>query len=92
MTRLLLAIVSVFESWSPAFAQQPPAAAGWPIAPDLVQLTVTVLGMLLAARLASGAFAERAVPVADVPIFPRYMTSPTQYRLGTTGPSDPRQV
>ena len=82
MTRLLLAIISVFAICSPAFAQQSAAPAAWPIAPDLVQLAVTVLGMLVAARLASDAFARRAVPVADVPTFPRYMTSRAQYRLG----------
>src|SRR5262249_20744617 len=41
----------------------------------------TVLGILVAARLALQAFG-RAVPVGGVPTFPRYMTSRHLYRLG----------
>ncbi len=42
-----------------------------------------MLGLVAAARLASDAFARRAVPVADVPTFPKYMTSRMQYQLGS---------
>jgi hypothetical protein len=50
-------------------------------APHLVHWAITILGMGVAARLALQAFG-RAVPVANVPTFPIYMTSPQQYRLG----------
>ncbi len=42
---------------------------------------ITAIGMVAAARWALLAFG-RAVPVADVPTFPIYMTSRQQYRLG----------
>ena len=82
MTHILLAIISLFAICSSASAEEAQALSAWPAGPDLVQLAVTLLGMLVAARLASNAFARRSVPVADVPTFPRYMTSRTQYRLG----------
>jgi len=81
MARILLAgsLLSL-ALCSPAFAQQ---AAALEIHPNLIQLAITVLGLVAAARLASDAFARRAVPVADVPTFPKYMTSRAQYQLGS---------
>jgi hypothetical protein len=40
-------------------------------------------GMGLAMRWAYDAFGRREVSVADVPTFPKYMTNPQQYRLGS---------
>src|SRR5260370_5065700 len=51
------------------------------IAPQLVHWAITILGMGVAARLALQAFGS-AVPVANVPTFPIYMTSRQHYRLG----------
>ena len=48
----------------------------------LIHPTITLFGTAVAAKLALDAFGRRPVPVADVPTFPRYMTSPQQYRLG----------
>jgi hypothetical protein len=50
--------------------------------PQLAQWGITLLGLALAARLSWQAFG-RAVPVADAPVFPRYMTSRQQYLLGS---------
>jgi hypothetical protein len=51
------------------------------MAPQLIHWVITILGMGVAARLALQAFGS-AVPVANVPTFPIYMTSRKQYRLG----------
>jgi hypothetical protein len=82
MARILLAGILLFAICSPASAQQAQAWA-WDTTQNLFQLAVTLLGIVVAARLASDAFARRPVPVADVPTFPRYMTSRIQYRLGS---------
>jgi hypothetical protein len=63
---------------SPAFAQ---AADGAFDMPHVAHWAITALGLLMAGRLALTAFG-RAVPVAEVPTFPKYMTSPQQYRFG----------
>jgi hypothetical protein len=52
--------------------------------PNLTQVAITLLGVVWAAKLAFDAFSRRSVLVADVPTFPRYMTSRTQYRLGSS--------
>ncbi|MGY4467914.1 hypothetical protein ACVWWK_003623 [Bradyrhizobium sp. LB9.1b] len=49
--------------------------------PSLVRWSITLLGLVVAARLAWQAFG-RAVTIAEVPTFPRYMTTRQQYRLG----------
>jgi hypothetical protein len=46
-------------------------------------MAMTVGGVGLAMRWAYDAFGRREVNVADVPTFPKYMTSPQQYRLGS---------
>jgi hypothetical protein len=51
------------------------------VPPQLVHWAITILGIIVAARLALQAFG-RAVPVANVPTFPIYMTSRQQYQLG----------
>jgi hypothetical protein len=48
---------------------------------QLVHCAITILGVGVAARLALQAFG-RAVPVANVPTFPFYMTSRRQYQFG----------
>jgi hypothetical protein len=80
MARILLAGILLLAICSPALAQQ---AQAWDTPQNLIQLAVTLLGMVVAARLASDAFARRPVPVADVPTFPKYMTSRMQYRIGS---------
>jgi hypothetical protein len=80
MVRILASAIAFFAVCSPALAQQLNALSD---TPQLTQLVVTVLGTGAAARLAFDAFGRRSVPVANVPTFPRYMTSRMQYRLGT---------
>lgn len=73
-------ITSVLFS-SPALAQEGSTATD--LLPELVQWAITLLGLAVAARLAWQAFG-RAVPVANVPTFPKYMTSRRQYLLGSS--------
>lgn len=49
----------------------------------IAQWAFTVLGVAMAGRMAWQAFGRSPVPVADVPTFPRYMTSRGQYQLGS---------
>ena len=81
MVRTLLSGILLLAICCPASAQE--AHVPDAMLPNLIQLAITLLGVVVAARLASDAFARRAVPVADVPTFPRYMTSRQQYRLGS---------
>jgi hypothetical protein len=83
MIRILLAAISFFAICCPALAEDGVQAGhGMPgMVPQLTHWTLTLLGMGFAARLALQAFG-RAVPVEDVPTFPKYMTSQQQYRLG----------
>src|SRR5688572_18881849 len=46
-------------------------------------VAVTALGLFFAVRMADQAFGRRALPLADTPTFPRYMTSRGQYLLGS---------
>jgi hypothetical protein len=80
MARILLAIILSIAICSPASAE--PAHA-LDISPNLIQWAITALVIVAAGRLAFDAFARRSVPVADVPTFPRYMTSRGQYLLGS---------
>jgi hypothetical protein len=80
MARILLAIILSIAICSPASAE--PAHA-LDISPNLIQWAITALVIVTAGRLAFDAFARRSVPVADVPTFPRYMTSRGQYLLGS---------
>lgn len=73
-------ITSVLLS-SPALAQAGSTTSD--LLPELVQLAITLLGLIVAGRLAWQAFG-RAVPVANVPTFPKYMTSRRQYLLGSS--------
>ena len=63
----------------PALAEE--GNGTYDMSPQLVHWAITILGMGWAARLAWQAFG-RAVPVANVPTFPIYMTNRQQYRLG----------
>jgi hypothetical protein len=83
MTRTLMGAALFFSSFiaicDPALAQ---AANGtFEVDAQVVHWAITGLGMVVAAKLAMAAFG-RAVPIADVPTFPIYMTSRKQYRLG----------
>jgi hypothetical protein len=80
MARILLAVILSIAICSPASAE--PAHA-LDIFPNLIQWAITALVIVAAGRLAFDAFARRSVPVADVPTFPRYMTSRGQYLLGS---------
>jgi hypothetical protein len=46
-----------------------------------MQLAITVVGLLFAARFAFSAF-ERGIQVADEPTYPKYMTSRSHYWIG----------
>jgi hypothetical protein len=73
LSALLLAICA------PAYAQDIGSVAqnfSW------IHLAMTVLGIAVAVRLAFLAFERRALKVADVPTFPKYMTCRRDYRLG----------
>jgi hypothetical protein len=81
MARIVLGIIaSVFVS-TQALADQGGDAAQ-EMLPSLAHWTITLLGLVVAGRLAWQAFG-RAVTIAEVPTFPRYMTSRQQYRLGS---------
>lgn len=81
MSRIIFGIIACVFVSTQALADQGsdiardilPAAAHW---------TITLLGLAVAGRLAWQAFG-RAVTIAEVPTFPRYMTSRQQYRLGS---------
>jgi hypothetical protein len=79
--RILLAGILLLAICSPAFAD--PAV---PVVDDrawLAHMAMIFLGVLVAMRLAFDAFARRSLKVADVPTFPRCMTTPQQFRLGS---------
>jgi hypothetical protein len=80
MLRILISGVFLFAACAPALAQ--PAEA--PSTPEewIAQIAFTVLGCFVAIHLALQAFA-RPVQIANAPTFPKYMTSPRQYRLGS---------
>jgi hypothetical protein len=81
MVSALLSGIMLFAGCSLVYAQQGDAE------PNMLVWSshwiITVLGMAVAARFAVQAFNRPAVPVADLPTFPRYMTNRMQYRLGT---------
>lgn len=80
MFRIILAIIASVFVPTLAFADQ-----GNDTASDMFPFAhwaITLLGMIVAARLAWQAFG-RAVTISEVPTFPRYMTSRQQYRLGS---------
>jgi hypothetical protein len=81
MVRSVLFIFASLFVCGPAFADQGGDAAS-DMLPQLEHWAITLLGLVVAARLAWQAFG-RAVTVANVPTFPRYMTSQQQYRLGS---------
>ena len=74
---ILLSGILLLAICSPAVAQDAGA-----VAENFPWLSQTVGGVGLAMRWAYDAFGRRAVNVADVPTFPKYMTNPQQYRLG----------
>jgi hypothetical protein len=82
MVRALVACAMFFVVCNHALAQQAGAVTDAQFF-DAVHWIITVLGTFLAARWALEAFNRPTVPIADVPTFPRYMTSRIQYRLGS---------
>jgi hypothetical protein len=81
MTRLICLIFFTLAA-DAALAQEPNGA------PDAAlmwwaHLALTVLGVAVAVRCAYQAFDRRDLQLADVPTFPKYMTSQQQYRLGS---------
>jgi hypothetical protein len=81
MFRIVLAIIASVLVSTQALADQGSDTAP-EILPSLAHGTITLLGLVVAGRLAWQAFG-RAVTIAEVPTFPRYMTSRQQYRLGS---------
>jgi hypothetical protein len=82
MTHLVavLSVLFIFTSLGSAWAEAANGSTDDPL--FYAHLGVTALGLLFAVRMADQAFARRALPLADAPTFPRYMTSRGQYRLG----------
>jgi hypothetical protein len=85
---ILLSGILLLAICSPAVAQEAGAVAeNFPWLshnlPWLSHMAMTVGGVGLAMRWAYDAFGRREVNVADVPTFPKYMTNPKQYRLGS---------
>jgi hypothetical protein len=86
--RILLSGILLFALCSPAFAQDAGVVAqnfAW-LGDNMRSLSHTLMtigGVGLAIGLAAQAFGRRQVNVANVPTFPRYMTSPQQYRFGS---------
>src|SRR5690348_10845060 len=82
MYRLICLVSMMMLAGDAALAQEtnvaPDAAAMW-----WAHLALTVLGTIVAARCAYQAFGRRPLQLADVPTFPKYMTSQQQYRLGS---------
>jgi len=76
----LVSGIVLFAVCSPALAQQDANVRD--MLPHLTHWAITLLGIGVAARLALQTFG-RAVTVADVPTFPRYMASRQLYRLGS---------
>jgi hypothetical protein len=77
--RILLAGILLLAICAPAYAQDLGSVGenfSW------VHLAMTVLGVAVAVRLAFLAFERRALSVAEVPTFPKYMTCRQDYRLG----------
>jgi hypothetical protein len=81
MVRLVPFILASLLVCGPAFAAQG-GDVSREIDLQLVHWAITLLGLVVAGRLAWQAFG-RAVPVANVPTFPKYMTSRQQFRLGS---------
>src|SRR6516165_9433632 len=83
---ILLFSILLFGLCGPAFAQDAGAVAqnfAW-LGDNMRSLSHTLMtigGVGLAIGLAAQAFGRRQVNVANVPTFPRYMTSPQQYRF-----------
>lgn len=80
MTRLVACIACMLLFVSPAFADDGFLGAG---GVHYAHMAVTALGLLFAIRMADQAFGRHALPLADSPTFPRYMTSRGQYLLGS---------
>ena len=80
MLRILISGFFLLAVCDPALAQQvePP----WTREEWIAHIAITVLGCFIAVHLALQAFA-RPVQIANAPTFPKYMTSPRQYRLGS---------
>lgn len=85
---ILLSAILLVALCSPAFAQDAGTVAQnftW-LGDNLRSLSHTLMtigGVGLAIGLASQAFGRPQMNVANVPTFPRYMTSPQQYRFGS---------
>ena len=79
MILVVISAIVLCTIGSPASAEEVQGVEA--MLPNATHWAITVLGIAVAARLAVQAFG-RAVPVAEVPTFPRYMTSRAQYRLG----------
>ena len=85
MVRVPLSCVMLFGACLPALAQADVTAnVQLPdLNPNLIHWIITLVGTLWAALLASRAFNRPAIPIADVPTAPRFMTSRNQYQLGS---------
>jgi hypothetical protein len=76
-----IAIIFLILAGTHAFADETnalPAVSLW-----WAHSAITVLGVTVVARCAYQAFNRPPLQLADVPTFPKYMTSQRQYRLGS---------
>jgi hypothetical protein len=81
--RTLSSGILLLAAFSPALAEGVNASPTSDWDPNwIAHVAMTVLGSFVAAHLALEAFA-RPVQIANAPTFPKYMTSPQQYRLGS---------
>jgi hypothetical protein len=83
MARVLLCCMMFFATCLPALAQNDVVATVQLPDSNLVHWIITLGGTLWAALLASRAFNRPAIPIADVPTVPMFMTSRNQYQLGS---------
>jgi hypothetical protein len=83
MARVLLCCIMSFAACLPALGQGDVGPNVQPSDSNLVHWLITVGGTFWAGLLASRAFNRPAIPIADVPTVPMFMTSRHQYQLGS---------
>ena len=83
MARVLTCCIMFFAACLPVLAQGDVAANAQLPDSNVVHWIITLGGTLWAALLASRAFNRPAIPIADVPTAPMFMTSRNQYQLGS---------
>jgi hypothetical protein len=83
MARVLSCCIMLFAACLPALAQGNVATNVQLPDSDVIHWMIALGGTLWAAVLASRAFNRPAIPIADVPTVPMFMTGRGQYQLGS---------